>query len=56
MYQKKRFEDELNLSAITEVGENKHYVLIEDFNKFMYNKTKHKARKNFCLYCKMFQW
>ena len=28
-----------------------HYVLIKDFNKFMYNQTKHKERKHFCLYC-----
>ena len=29
----------------------KHYVLIKDFNKFMYNQTKHKERKHFCMYC-----
>ena len=28
-----------------------HYVLIKDFNKFMYNQTKHKERKQFCMYC-----
>lgn len=47
---KEKFEDELNLSSITG-GENKHYILIRDFNKFMYNETKHKARKHFCVYC-----
>lgn len=31
--------------------ENKHYVLIKDFNRFMYNKTKHEHRKHFCMYC-----
>ena len=31
--------------------ENKHYVLIKDFNKFMYNQTKHKKRKHFCMHC-----
>lgn len=50
MYQKKKFEDELNLSSIAE-GENKHYILIKDLNKFMYYKTKHRARKHFCVYC-----
>ena len=40
----------MNLQLITE-AENKHYVLIKDFNKFMYNQTKHKERKNFCMYC-----
>ena len=40
----------MNLLLITE-NENKHYVLIKDFNKFMYNQTKHKERKNFCMYC-----
>ena len=28
-----------------------HYVLIKDFNKFMYNETKHKERKYFFMYC-----
>ena len=47
---KERFEEQMNLLLITE-GENRHYVLIKDFNKFMYNQTKHKERKNFCMYC-----
>ena len=40
----------MNLLLITE-NENKHYVLIKDFNKFMYNQTKHKERKHFCMFC-----
>ena len=28
-----------------------HYVLIKDFNKFMFNQSKHKERKHFCMYC-----
>ena len=32
-------------------GENKHYELIKDFHKFMYNQTKHEHRKDFCTYC-----
>ena len=40
----------MNLLLITE-NENKHYVLIKDFNKLMYNQTKHKERKHFCMYC-----
>ena len=40
----------MNLSLITK-DENKHYVLIKDFNKFMYNHTKHKERKHFCMFC-----
>ena len=31
----------MNLLLITK-DENKHYVLIKDFNKFMYQQTKHK--------------
>ena len=45
-----KFEDEMNLLLI-EKDENKHYVLIKDFNKFNYNKTKHKERKHFCMHC-----
>ena len=40
----------MNLLLITE-DENNHYVLIKDFNKFMYNQTKHKDKKHFCIYC-----
>ena len=40
----------MNLLLITK-DENKHYVLIRDFNSFMYNQSKHKERKQFCMYC-----
>ena len=32
-------------------GEKKHYVLIKDFNTFMYDYTLHSGRKHFCLCC-----
>ena len=47
---KETFEDQTNLLLITE-DEKKHYVLIKDFNAFMYNQSKHKERKHFCMYC-----
>ena len=47
---KEKFEDQMNLLLITK-DNDKHYVLIEDFNKFMYNQTKHKERKHFCMHC-----
>ena len=47
---KEKYEDCMNLLLITE-NENKHYVLIKNFNKFMYNQTKHKERKHFCMHC-----
>ena len=47
---KETFEDQTNLLLITE-DEKKHYVLIKDFNAFMYNQSKHKERKQFCMYC-----
>ena len=47
---KERFEDHLNLLLNTNEG-NQHYVLIKDFNQFMYNQTKHKERKYFCMHC-----
>ena len=43
-------EDELNLFLINE-GEKKHYVLIKDFNRMMFTKTKNKNKKHFCMYC-----
>ena len=39
-------EKVLNLLLIAQ-GEKQHYVLIKDFKKMMYNKTKHKERKHF---------
>ena len=40
----------MELLLITE-DDNKHYVLIKDFNRFMFNQTKHEHRKHFCMYC-----
>ena len=47
---KEKFEDQMNLLLITK-DEKRHYVLIEDFNTFMYNQSKHKNKKHFCMYC-----
>ena len=47
---KEKFTDHMELLLITE-GEDNHYVLIKDFNKFMFNQTKHEHRKHFCMYC-----
>ena len=47
---KETFEGQMNLLLITKDGK-KHYVLIKDFNTFMYNQSKHKERKHFCMYC-----
>ena len=47
---KETFEDQMNLLLITK-DEKKHYVLIKDFKAFMYNQSKHKERKHFCMYC-----
>ena len=43
-------EDVFNLLVITE-GEKKNCVLIKDFNKLMYNKTKSRHRKHFGIHC-----
>ena len=47
---KEKFEDQMNLLLITK-DEKRHYVLMKDFNKFMYNQSKHKGIKHFCMYC-----
>ena len=48
---KKCCEDKhVDLLLIEERGE-KHYVLITDFNKFMYNFTLDCERRYFCYYC-----
>ena len=47
---KERFDDNLNLLLISN-EEKQQYVLIKDFDTFMYNQTKHEHRKHFCMYC-----
>ena len=47
---KETFKDQMNLLLITK-DEKKHYVLIKDFSAFMYNQSKHKEKKHFCIYC-----
>ena len=47
---KEKYDNQMNLLLITE-NENKHYVLIKDFNKLIFNQTKHKERKHFCMHC-----
>ena len=47
---KEEFADQMNLLLIAK-DKKRHYVLIKDFNAFMYNQTKHKKKKHFCMYC-----
>ena len=47
---KEEFEDQMNLLLITQ-DEKRHYILIKDFNTFMYNQSKHKEKKHFCMFC-----
>ena len=54
------YDDHLELLYLEETLEEEdlgsrvprsHYVLIKDFNRFMYNFSKHKERKHFCMHC-----
>ena len=47
---KEKFENQMNLLLITN-DEKRHYVLIKSFNAFMYNQSKHKEKKHFCMFC-----
>ena len=47
---KEKYERELDLLLIEKDGV-KHYVLIKDFDRLMFNKNKHKGKKFFCKYC-----
>ena len=40
----------MELLVITE-NKNQHYVLMKDFNRFMFTQTKHKNKKHFCMHC-----
>ena len=44
-------EQVLNVLLIKSETGDSHYVLIKDFNRLMYSKTKHKYRKHFCMAC-----
>ena len=48
---KKCCEDKHVDLLLIDEGEKKHYVLIKDFNKIMYDHTLHRAKKRFCRYC-----
>ena len=47
---KKSYNQMLNLLLITEKDKS-HYVLIKDFNRLMFSRTKHKDRKHYCMSC-----
>ena len=47
---KEKYQDHMELLLITE-DENQHYVLIKDFNKFMFSQTNHEHKKYFCMNC-----
>ena len=47
---KEKYENHIEMLLITK-DEKKHYVLIKDFNKFMFNQTKNKNKKHFCMHC-----
>ena len=46
----KNNEQVLNVLLISN-DEKSHYVFIKDFNSLMYQKTKHRGKKNFCMHC-----
>ena len=41
---KEKYEDHIELLLVTEKA-------LKDFNRFMYNQTKHEHRKHFCMHC-----
>ena len=47
---KEKYDRQMNLLLITE-NDNKHYVLIKDLNRFMFNQTKYEGKKHFCMHC-----
>ena len=47
---KNSYDRTLNLLLTTEKGKS-HYVFIEDFNRLMFSRTKHKDKKHHCMSC-----
>ena len=51
---KEKFKNQMNLLLITK-DEKRHYVLIKDFNRFMYNKSKPRREStSVCIACNVF--
>ena len=51
LFQKKtKFSDSIDLLLISNEFVS-HYAYIKDFDRFMFNKTKHKGKKYFCSNC-----
>ena len=47
---KKSYDQTLNLLLNTEKGKP-YYVFINDFNRLMFSRTKHKDKKHHCMSC-----
>ena len=47
---KKSYDQTLNLLLINAKGKS-HYVFINDFNRLMFSRTKHKNKKHHCMSC-----
>ena len=47
---KEKYPDHMELLYIEE-GKKQHYVYIKDFSRLMFNFTKHKGKKHFCMNC-----
>ena len=48
---KEWYEDKGVHMLLIREKDKKHYVLIKDFNTFMYDSTLHCGKKHFCHYC-----
>ena len=44
-------EDTITLSEEKAQPDKQHYVYIKDFDQFMYNFSKYKVKKHFCMHC-----
>ena len=47
---KEKYDRQMNLLLITK-NDKKHYVLIKDFNRFMFNQMKYEGKKHFRMHC-----
>ena len=47
---KQEFKHQMDLLLINDENRS-HYVYVKNFNKFIFNKAKHKNKKHFCRYC-----
>ena len=50
-YVSKKYYDQVRTLLLITQDAKLYYVFIKDFSRLMFSKTKHKDKKQYCMYC-----